>query len=160
MEKLVRRSNEITRKYQLYTAIYMGIVSMALIVMDCVSKVHSIAKWADIAIMLISIVMFVQALVHFTIDYDVINTGNKFKIAVLFAVIQLIENIAILVCLVIDTVTIEGYTVFRAFFVFLCGLMFECEIVEYIASIKDLRMESKIGKDIKKEQHWQVRRRK
>lgn len=150
MEKLVRRSNEITRKYRLYTAIYIGIVSMILIVMDCASKVHSIAKWADIAIMLISIIMFVQALVHFTIDYDVTNIGNKFKRAVLFAVMQLIENIAILVCLVIDIVTIERYTVFRAFFVFLCCLMFECEIVEYIKSLKDLRMESKIDKDIKK----------
>lgn len=150
MEKLVRRSNEITRKYRLYTAIYIGIVSMILIVMDCTSKVHSIAKWADIAIMLISIIMFVQALVHFTIDYDVTNIGNKFKRAVLFAVMQLIENIAILVCLVIDIVTIERYTVFRAFFVFLCCLMFECEIVEYIKSLKDLRMESKIDKDIKK----------
>ena len=94
--------------------------------------------------------MFVQALVHFTIDYDVTNIGNKFKRAVLFAVMQLIENIAILVCLVIDIVTIERYTVFRAFFVFLCCLMFECEIVEYIKSLKDLRMESKIDKDIKK----------
>lgn len=150
MEKLVRRSNEITRKYQLYTAIYMGIVSMTLVVMDCVSKVHSIAKWADVAIMLISIIMFVQALVHFTIDYDVTNTENKFKRAVLFAVMQLIENIAILVCIVIDIVTIDRYTVLRAFFVFLCCLMFECEVVEYIASIKDLRMESKIDKDIKK----------
>lgn len=150
MEKLVRRSNEITMKYRLYTAIYIGIVSMILIVMDCASKVHSIAKWADIAIMLTSIIMFVQALVHFTIDYDVTNTWNKFKIAVIFAVMQLIENIAILVCLVIDIVTIERYTVFRAFFVFLCCLMFECEIVEYIKSLKDLRMESKIDKDIKK----------
>lgn len=150
MEKLVRRSNEITRKYQLYTAICIGIVSMILIIMDCDSKVHSIAKWADIAMMLISIIMFVQTLVHFTIKYDVTNTGNKFKIAVIFAVMQLIENIAILVCIVIDIVTIERYTVFRAFFVFLCCLMFECEIVEYIKSLKDLRMESKIDKDIKK----------
>lgn len=150
MEKLVRRSNEITRKYQLYTAICIGIVSMILIIMDCASKVHSIAKWADITIMLISIIMFVQALVHFTIDYDVTNTGNKFKIAVIFAVMRLIENIAILVCIVIDIITIERYTVFRAFFVFLCCLMFECEIVEYIKSLKDLRMESKIDKDIKK----------
>lgn len=150
MEKLVRRSNEITRKYQLYTAICIGVVSMILIIMDCASKVHSIAKWADIAMMLISIIMFVQTLVHFTIDYDVTNTGNKFKIAVIFAVMQLIENIAILVCIVIDIVTIERYTVFRAFFVFLCCLMFECEIVEYIKSLKDLHMESKIDKDIKK----------
>lgn len=150
MEKLVRRSNEITRKYQLYTAICIGIVSMILIIMDCASKVHSIAKWADITIMLISIIMFVQALAHFTIDYDVTNTGNKFKIAVIFAVMQLIENIAILVCIVIDIVTIERYTVFRAFFVFLCCLLFECEIVEYIKYLKDLRMESKIDKDIKK----------
>lgn len=150
MEKLVRRSNEITRKYQLYTAICIGIVSMILIIMDCASKVHSIAKWADITIMLISIIMFVQALVHFTIDYDVTNTGNKFKIAVIFAVMRLIENIAILVCIVIDIITIERYTVFRAFFVFLCCLMFECEIVEYSKSLKDLRMESKIDKDIKK----------
>lgn len=150
MEKLVRRSNEITRKYQLYTAIYIGVVSMILIIMDCASKAHSIAKWADITIMLISIIMFVQALAHFTIDYDVTNTGNRFKIAVIFAVMQLIENIAILVCIVIDIITIERYTVFRAFFVLLCCLLFECEIVEYIKSLKDLRMESKIGKDIKK----------
>lgn len=152
MEKLVRRSNEITRKYQLYTAICIGIVSMILIIMDCASKAHSIAKWADITIMLISIIMFVQAFVHFTIDYDVTNTGNKFKIAVIFAVMQLIENIAILVCIVIDIITIERYTVFRAFFVFLCCLMFECEIVEYIKYLKDLRMKSKIDKDMR-EQH-------
>lgn len=150
MEKLAKRStNEITRKYKLYTTACISIVSMALIVMDCVSDVHSIAKWADIAIMLISIIMFVQALVHFTIDYDVTNTGNKFKKAVLFAVIQLIENTAILVCIVIDIVTIDRYTIFKAFFVLVCCWLFTCEIVEYIASIKDLRMESKIDKDIK-----------
>lgn len=151
MGRLIKRSTiEIGRKDQLYTTIYLSIVSMALICMDCVGKVHGIVKWADIAIMLISIIMFVLAFAHFTIDYDVTETGNKFKRAALFAVMQLIGNIAILACLVIDIVTIGRYSVYRAFFVFLCCLLFECEIVEYIASIKDLHMESKINKDIKK----------
>lgn len=141
------------QRYQLKATASIFVVSISLIVMDCFSKSPGIAKWADITMMLVGLIMLIQGFVHFIMDEDINDGGwaiDKFKVARVFVIIQLIENVVIIACLAIDLATIEQYMVWKAWSVDLCWLLFLWEAAEFIKSLKDLHMESKIDKDIKR----------
>lgn len=121
--------------------------------MDCFSKSPGIAKWADITMILVSLITFVQGFVHFIMDEDINEGGwtiDKFKVARVFVIIQLIENVVIIACLAIDLATIEQCMVWKAWSLDLCWLLFMWEAAEFIKYLKDIHMERKINKDIKK----------